>query len=247
MPNIYLSPSTQEGNFFVGGGTEEFYSNLLADALEPYLISSGIRFTRNTPDMTAASSIKASNAGNYDLHLALHSNAAPPDLAGKLQGSQMYYNPEVYQSQVMAEILQSNFKNIYPNPEKVVTVPTSTLGEVVKVKAPGVLIEVAFHDNIEDANWIKNNIQAIARAIALSLTEFFDIPLIPPQPIRMGTVHVRWGYLNVREKPSLTAPVIGKLYQGQRVEILGQWQDWYVVRRGDLVGYASRSFITPMG
>ena len=37
MPMIYLSPSTQEGNYYVTGGTEEQYMNLLADAMVPYL------------------------------------------------------------------------------------------------------------------------------------------------------------------------------------------------------------------
>lgn len=82
MPIIYLSPSTQDWNHFVNGGTEEYYMNLIADAMEPYLLSSGIRWVRNTPDMTAASSIAQSNHGNYDLHLALHSNAAPEGEAG---------------------------------------------------------------------------------------------------------------------------------------------------------------------
>ena len=75
MAFLYLSPSTQEYNPYVNGGNEEYYMNLLADELEPYLHASGISFTRNTPDMTAATSIAASNAGDYDLHLALHSNA----------------------------------------------------------------------------------------------------------------------------------------------------------------------------
>ena len=70
MPIIYLSPSTQEWNQYVNGGTEEEWMNLLADKMVPYLDASGIRYTRNTPDMTAASSIAASNAGNYDFHLA---------------------------------------------------------------------------------------------------------------------------------------------------------------------------------
>ena len=43
--------------------------------------------------MTAASSIAASNAGNYDLHLALHSNAAAGDQAGKVRGSIAFYYP----------------------------------------------------------------------------------------------------------------------------------------------------------
>ena len=66
MPIIYLSPSTQENNQFVTGGTEEQYMNLLADKLVPYLDASGIRYVRNTPEMTAASSIAASNAGRYE-------------------------------------------------------------------------------------------------------------------------------------------------------------------------------------
>ena len=77
MPRIYLSPSTQEGNFYVTGGTEESYMNRIADEMEPYLTANGIRFTRNTPDMTAASSIAQSHLGSYDFYLALHSNAAP--------------------------------------------------------------------------------------------------------------------------------------------------------------------------
>lgn len=63
MPIIYLSPSTQEYNlFYDGDGSEEYYMNLVADAMEPYLTASGIEYVRNTPDMTAASSIRASNA-----------------------------------------------------------------------------------------------------------------------------------------------------------------------------------------
>ena len=38
MPIIYLSPSTQENNLYVNGGTEEQWMNRLADALELSLI-----------------------------------------------------------------------------------------------------------------------------------------------------------------------------------------------------------------
>ena len=93
MPIIYLSPSTQENNLYVNGGTEEEWMNRLADAMEPYLTASGIRYSRNTPDMTAASSIRASNAGNYDLHLALHSNAAPEGQYGQARGILVFYYP----------------------------------------------------------------------------------------------------------------------------------------------------------
>ena len=77
MPVIYLSPSTQEWNTYVtGSGSEEYHMNRLADALVPYLWSNAIRYQRNRPDMTAGSSIREGNEGDYDLYLALHSNAS---------------------------------------------------------------------------------------------------------------------------------------------------------------------------
>ena len=78
MPRIYLSPSTQDWNPYVdGSGSEEYWMNLLADTLEPYLYANTISFVRNTPEMTAASSIAQANSlGGFDFYLALHSNAS---------------------------------------------------------------------------------------------------------------------------------------------------------------------------
>ena len=133
MPTIYLSPSTQEFNNYVdGSGSEEYYMNLIADAMIPYLDASGIGYVRNTKDMTAASSIAASNSGNYDFHLALHSNAAGEANSGKVRGTEVYYYPRSNNGQRAAEIIANNMKLIYPLPELVRTVPTETLGEVVR-------------------------------------------------------------------------------------------------------------------
>ncbi len=150
MAFLYLSPSTQEYNPYVNGGNEEYYMNLLADELEPYLHASGISFTRNTPSMTAATSIAASNAGDYDLHLALHSNATAGDQAGTTTGIDLYYNPESAESLRAAQLIQQQLKTVYPDPTKVAIVPTTSLGEVYKVRAPGVLAELGYHDNPSD-------------------------------------------------------------------------------------------------
>lgn len=179
MPSIYLSPSTQEFNPYIIGGTEEYYMNLIADAMEPYLYASGISFTRNTPQMTAASSIAASNSGNYDLHLALHSNATGSG-NGDVRGSEVYYYPTSVQGRRAAEIIANNLMLIYPLPDRVRTVPTTTLGEVRRTRAPSVLIEFAYHDNYADAVWIRDNIDAIARNVVVSLTDYFGIPFVEP-------------------------------------------------------------------
>ena len=143
MPIIYLSPSTQEYNEYVNGlGNEEEWMNRLADAMEPMLFASGIQYTRNTPDMTAASSIRASNAGNYNLHLALHTNASGEDQAGQNRGIIAFYFPGSARGMRAAQFLADGLKAIYPLPNLVRTEPTTTIGEVRRVRAPAVLLEL---------------------------------------------------------------------------------------------------------
>ena len=60
MPIIYLSPSTQDWNPYVtGSGSEEYWMNRIADAMEPYLRANGIRYRRNDPDTSAAAAIRS--------------------------------------------------------------------------------------------------------------------------------------------------------------------------------------------
>lgn len=179
MPSLFLSPSVQEYNPFVNGlGSEEYYMNRIADAMEPYLYASGITFVRNNPNDTLAQAIALSNAGNYDFHLALHSNAAPVNLSGQLRGPDVYYYTSSSEGKHAAEIFQDNLKVIYPIPDLVNTVANTTLGELRLTRAPSNLIELAYHDNIEDAFWIIGNIDLIARTLVLSLTEYFGIPFV---------------------------------------------------------------------
>lgn len=244
MPSIYLSPSTQENNLYVNGGTEEEWMNRLADALEPYLTASGIRFTRNTPQMTAASSIRASNAGSYDLHLALHSNAAPEGLYGQRRGIIVFYYPGSTQGRRAAELIADGLKTIYPLPNDVRAEASTTIGEVRQPRAPSVFIELGYHDNRDDAVWIKSNIDAAARSIALSLTEYFGLPFLTPRSYRNAVVDVTSGNLNIRDKPSTDSYVVTRAPDGARLTVINQYRNWYVVRYNGVVGWASADYVT---
>ena len=244
MPIIYLSPSTQENNAYVTGtGSEEYWMNRLADAMIHYLNSCGIRYKRNTPDMTAGSSIRQANAGWYDFYLALHSNAAAPDNYGNVRGVIAFYYPTSTQGQRAAQIFVNNLRSIYPLPDKVVTRSTTSLGEVRDSKFPAVLLELGYHDNYEDARWIENNLTEIARNLVLSLTDFFDIPFIWPTDPWEGTVNVS-GTLNLRSRPSTSSSVIANIPNGAAVRVYGRYEDWYVVRYGEYMGYAAAAYIT---
>ena len=181
MPSVFISPSTQEFNPYVDGGNEEYYMNLVADEMIPYLVASGITVGRNNPNESLRQAINLSNAGNYDLHLALHSNAAPPNLSGQIQGTDVYYYTNSQRGRAAADIIANNFKAIYPDPARVKTVGSTSLAELRMTKAPAVLIEIAYHDNPQDAQWIRDNIELIARNLALSVTEYLGVPFVEPQ------------------------------------------------------------------
>ena len=243
MPIIYLSPSTQENNLYVNGGSEEEWMNRLADAMIPYLEATGIRYSRNTPDMTAASSIRASNAGNYDLHLALHSNASPEGEYGQNRGVLVFHYPGSAQGQRAAELIAEELRAIYPLPDQVTTRPTTSLGEVRQPNAPSVLVEIGYHDNYADAVWLEGHWDAIAQQIARGLTEYFGLPFIYPMDPVEGTVAVSNGTLNLRDYPSSTGKVIANLPNGAKVTVYGEWNGWYVVDYNGQTGYAAAAYI----
>ncbi len=244
MPIIYLSPSTQDWNMYVtGSGSEEYNMNILADALEPYLWSNAIAFRRNSPDMTAASSIREANSGYYDFYLALHSNASPEDRYGQTRGIIAFYYPGSSEGQRAAELLAESLREIYPLPQLVTTRATTSLGEVSRTRFPAVLLEIGYHDNYQDAVWLEGHYDAIARQIAQGLTNYFGLPFITPMGPMDGRVDTGGGRLNLRAEPDQEAEIINKIPDGSAVTVYGQWQGWYTVSYGSSLGYAAATYI----
>ena len=244
MPMIYLSPSTQDWNMYVtGSGSEEYNMNRLADALEPYLVSNAIQYRRNRPEMTAGSSIREANSGEYDFYLALHSNAAPEGRYGQARGIIAFYYPTSAQGRRAAELIAQELRDIYPLPDKVATRSTTTLGEVSRSRAPAVLAEIGYHDNYADAVWVEGHLDDIARQLARALTEYFGLPFIAPMDPVAGTVNVSYGTLNLRDYPSSQGTILAGLPDGASVTVYGAWEGWYVVHSGGTVGYAAAAYI----
>ncbi|MBR4101042.1 MAG: N-acetylmuramoyl-L-alanine amidase [Oscillospiraceae bacterium] len=243
MPKVFLSPSTQEFNPYIGGGNEEYYMNLVADRMEPYLRASGITYVRNDPARGAAGAIADSNSAYYDVHLALHSNASPPNLAGRLRGIDIYYAPSSAESERLATIIANNFKSIYPLPDRVTARPTTTLGEVTRTRAVAVLCEIGYHDNPEDAAWIRNNLTPIAANLTESLCDYFGIPFVTPQAVRRGMVVTDGSTLHLRSMPSTNSRILAAIPNGATVTIYGTTGNWYVVSWNGQTGYVYSDFV----
>ncbi|MBN7772915.1 N-acetylmuramoyl-L-alanine amidase family protein [Clostridium aminobutyricum] len=179
-PSVYLSPSVQDYNEYIIGGSEEYYMNLIADAMVPYLRASNIAFTRNNPNDSLSQVIDQSNVGDYDLHVALHTNSSPENISGILQGPDVYYYAYSTEGEKAANIFAKNLTSIYPHPDLVTVIPNTTLAELRRARATAILLELAYHDNYQDATWIAESIDPTARNLVLSLTQYFGIPFIIP-------------------------------------------------------------------
>ena len=246
MPSVYLSPSTQEYNpYITGSGSEEYWMNQIADAMEPYLRANGIRYGRNDPDASAAAAIRRGNAGNYDFYLALHSNASGSGAdAGSARGIVAFYYPTSANGKRGAELIVDELRRIYPLPDRVTTRATTALGEVRQPRMPAVLAEIGYHDNPADALWIESSVVSIARQLTHALTDYFGLPFTDVCMDRPGTVVTAGGALNLRSAPSTDAVILARIPNGASLTVCGRLNDWYTVEYNGMRGYASANYIS---
>ena len=145
----------------------------------------------------------------------------------------------------MANILADNLRPLYPLPELVRPLPTLTIGEVRRTRAPAVLAELGYHDNADDANWLTENLDAIAAALSEGVTQYYGLPFLTPGTPQTGTVRTDGGTLSLREYPLTDAAVLTEIPNGAQVNILGAYDSWYTVEYSGLYGFAAAAYIFP--
>jgi N-acetylmuramoyl-L-alanine amidase len=169
MPRIYLSPSTQEHNIgIIPNYIEEVEMNQIADLMVPLLKFNGFEVLRNKPTMNHIQCKDESNALKVDYHFALHSNA------GGGEGTVAYITGLNEAGSRITKAIYKKVAAISPAADRGVRITTG-LTEVIKTDAPAGLLEVAFHDDLEDAEWIRENHEEIAEAIVEGMCEGFGV------------------------------------------------------------------------
>lgn len=172
MYKVYLSPSTQDKSFGVDNfGSEEFRMNQIADAVQEELLTKGNYIVyRNVRNMTKEEIINDSDEVSPDVHIAIHSNY------GNKQGCECFVKVGDRISNGFAKEIYKNIKGIYyDNTIDNGSIYDKDIIEINKVKSPAILIEVGYHDNKNDANWIINNIKNIGEAIAEGIERGFKL------------------------------------------------------------------------
>lgn len=178
MKTLYLSPSVQERNVGYGNyGTEEYRCNQIADFVEEVLCEHGVKVYRNKPTMTLSQIVNESNQYNVDMHLAIHTNAYDK----KTRGMEIYVHEKGGYSENFAKCIYDRIEALTPVKDRGVKQGKNFYGtgkhmyEIANVSCTRALIEVAFHDEKNDAQWVIENIEEIGINIARGILEYLGI------------------------------------------------------------------------
>lgn len=174
MPKIFLSPSSQETNRYSTPAlnTEEAVCNRIADLTEAILKEHGFLVQQNDPSGGPADHTRKANAYAPDLIVPIHTNA------GGGTGCEIFvYNPDNPNSRSTkaARHIYQYVSALTPKADRGIRKNT-TFYEIKNTSAPCVYCELQFHDNPEDAQWILNNLYALAEALARGICDAFAVP-----------------------------------------------------------------------
>ena len=166
---IYLSPSNQYANHYaVGGTTEMEQCDLIAQKTAEKLKKLGFTVMVGQSGTTLKSRCDESNAFHADMHIPIHTNALNGEYTG---GTHVY----VYSSdeQTAAEAFLDTLGKISPGDDDRIEYKPE-LYEVSTPNALTVYLECEFHDTEEGADWIINNTDKIANAIADGVYNYYS-------------------------------------------------------------------------
>ena len=181
MKRIYLSPSTQENNQGVGNyKTEEMRCGEICNIVESVLKNYDVAIKRNKPSMSLSAVVKDSNSFKPDYHVAIHTNA----FNKKARGCEAFcYTKTSLGSKgfKMATAIFKKVADITPSEDRGVKEGKDFYGagkdmyEMANTSAPAALIEIIFHDNLEDVEWFLSHKSEIGNAIAEAIIEVMEL------------------------------------------------------------------------
>lgn len=172
MTKIYISPSSQPENRYAWGNTnEQEQCNKIALATVKALKRCGIEAKTNTSG-TMYSRASESNEWGADAHIPIHTNAAN----GKVQGTRLFSYDSKNKGYKICKSVMETLAPITPGTSDRIT--SANFYEITDTNAPCCYIEVAFHDNVEEAKWIIEHTNEIAEAITKGLCNHYGVKYV---------------------------------------------------------------------
>ncbi len=176
MPTtIFLSPSRQKSVIGNGEyGTEAQRMNELGNIIESELERHGIYVEREGNEVETEERVHIANGLNVAAYISLHSNSAPDDWSGCLEGTEIYIPSDDSESHKLAVDIYRSMRQIRGFIDRGVREKNDYV-EIKGPKMPRCLIEVDYHDSYERACWIMENLTQLGINIAKGILEYFKI------------------------------------------------------------------------
>ena len=189
---IFLSPSSQTGNRYAYGDTNEAVQCCrIADACRIALERCGFD-VKCDKTHTMEERVAESNSWGADLHVAIHTNA----YNGKVAGTRMFAYSKPSESWTCALAVFDRLAPITPGTsENLKTYPG--LYELRLPKNLSIYCEVDFHDVPDVARWIIDHVSEIGEAICRGICDYYKVAYKEPgtEPL----YHVQVGAFRKKE------------------------------------------------
>lgn len=175
---IYFSPSDQTRNTYAAGNTNEAAQ---CRQIALYAVEAAKRcgFEALTDAVSGGDAamdkrIEQSNDWGADVHIPIHTNA----FNGQVQGTRLFCFSIPGDGYNICAAIMNTLAPITPGSSDNIT--TARFAEILQANSPTAYIEVAFHDNPAEAQWIIDHKKDIAEAIVKGLCNYFGMKYIAP-------------------------------------------------------------------
>ncbi len=171
---VYLSPSNQVDNVFnVGDTNEAAECRKIAEKTAAILQQSGVTVivAEETASLQDKTAMGDNNLGAY---VAIHTNQ------GQGVGTDCFYNGTSEASKALAQAVYDPVAELTPTADRGLLDGSQSGSdtyqyEIGSNKSPCCLIEVEFHDGPNVAQWILDNEDAVAQAIATGICNYLQV------------------------------------------------------------------------
>lgn len=168
--SVYLSPSNQYENKYASGDTSEGEQmHIISGKVKSLLEQTGLKVYEPDTAYSLSDKVYQANELNVDIYVSIQSNS------GGSQGTECFYNTKNENSKLLSECIYKYVSPFTPTTDRGVNGGNSSkLYEILFTDSPVCLVEVEFHDNPEQAEWIIQNTSGLAQSIADGIIEYFQ-------------------------------------------------------------------------
>ena len=152
------------------GDLEGQHCVLLSALISKKLSEKGIESKTRVPSHSLNENMAEAKSFGADLYIPLHTNAA----GSGARGTRFGYDSSRSDSKEACQIFVNRWKQFYPLPDKVKLATYNSFGESKRPHCPSVYTELIFHSNIDDANFLHNNMEQCADTLVQCILDYFE-------------------------------------------------------------------------